>query len=98
MALAPQITPSIPAIISNVSGFPVSLTIVNRKNSTVKLLKTNCSERLVFSVPKNISRVNMPHMKKYAAIAVSVAAATAGDKIVTLGSSIRITRYHHNSP
>ena len=39
------------------------------KNSIAKLMNTNCSARFAFRVPKNIAKVNNPHMKKYAAIA-----------------------------
>ena len=97
MALAPQIIPSIPVINSS-SELPVNLTVANRKNRTVKLLNTNCSARLVFIVPQNISNVNMPHMKKYAAIAVLSGAVTAGDRSVKLGSNSRMTRDHQNKP
>ena len=38
-------------------------------------MNTNCSARFAFRVPKNIAKVNMPHMKKYAAIDASVGAA-----------------------
>jgi len=93
MALAPQIIPSIPVIISR-SALPVNRTIVNMKNSTVKLLKTNCNARFILIVPKNISRVNMPHMKKYAAMAVLSGAVTARDRSVKLGSNSKMTRDH----
>ena len=97
MALAPQIMPSIPVIVCK-SGFPVSFTAVSKKNRTVKLPKTNCTARLALNVPQNIKSVNIPHMKKYAAIAVSLGAVVAGDSNVKLGSSSKMTRDHQNNP
>jgi len=71
-ALAPQMTPSIPIMRVNGSKFVVvndvydsiADLIASKKNSTAKLMKTNCIARLAFRVPKNMTKVNSPHMKK----------------------------------
>ena len=36
----------------------------SKKNSIVKLEKTNWIARLIFRVPKNMAKVKSPHMKK----------------------------------
>ncbi len=51
----------------------------------------------MFKVPKNIAKVKNPHMKKYAAMAVSVGELIP-DRNVVLGKSSRVTRDHQNSP
>lgn len=79
-------------------AFPVSSLAVNRKNSIAKLMNTNCSARLDFSVPKNIAKVNIPHMKKYAAIADWSFAPLIVNDGNSFGSRIRPTNDHQNSP
>ena len=48
------------------------------------------------SVPKNIANVNNPHMKKYAAIAVSFGASIPSKW--KLGRTSSVTRDHQKSP
>ena len=45
----------------------VNSLIASIKNSMNKLPNTNCNARLAFSVPKNMPKVKMPHIMKYAA-------------------------------
>ena len=78
-------------------GLPVSSLMVSMKNRIVKLMNTNCRARFALSVPKNIAKVNNPHMKKYAAIAVSVGALNP-EKSALLGKTRRSTRDHQKSP
>ncbi len=97
MALEPQIMPSIP-VISSKSALPVSRTAVSKKNKINKLPKTNFVALFFLSVPTNISNVNIPHMKKYAAIAVLPGAVTDGSNSVKLGNNSRMTKDHQNKP
>jgi hypothetical protein len=95
-------TPSMPVIVLNVTvpnrtGLPVNSLIVNMKNSIAKLMNTNCKARLAFNVHKNIAKVKIPHIRKYAAIAVSVGALSPV-KNVTLGRTRRMTRDHQKKP
>ena len=65
-------TPSMPVNVLNVidpvrTGLLVNSRIANMKNSIVKLPKTNCNARLAFNVPKNMPKVKIPHIIKYAA-------------------------------
>ena len=68
-ALAPHMMPSMPVNVLKViepdmTGLLVNSLIVNIKNSSDKLPKTNCSARLALSVPKNIAKVKIPHITK----------------------------------
>ncbi len=74
-ALNPHRMPSYPATVP-ILVLPVKSLAHKRKNSVAKLRKINCNARFTLRVPKNIARVNNPHMKKYAAIASFVGAAT----------------------
>ncbi len=101
-ALSPQMMPSMPVRLPKVNspnsvGLPVKSLIVNMKNRIAKLMNTNCKARFVLSVPKNIVKVNNPHMKKYAAIAVSVGAVSPVN-IELLGKTRRSTSDHQKSP
>ena len=71
-ALAPQMIPTMPVNVLNVmepdmTGFLVISRIANIKNNMNKLPNTNCSARLAFNVPKNMPKVKIPHIMKYAA-------------------------------
>ena len=79
------------------AGLPVASLIVSIKNSMNKLAKTNCSVRFDFSVPKNITRVNSPHIKKYAAVEIGSAFAIVPKNVVP-GSRIKATSDHQNKP
>jgi len=95
-------TPSMPVRLLKVNvpnsvGLPVNSLIVNMKKRIAKLMNTNCKARFVLSVPKNITNVNSPHMRKYAAIAISVGALNPVN-IEVLGRTRRSTRDHQKSP
>ncbi len=65
-------TPSMPTNVLNVmepdmTGLLVNSLIANIKNSMDKLPNTNCKARLAFNVPKNMPKVKIPHIMKYAA-------------------------------
>ena len=101
MALNPHIMPSYPAIMP-IAVLPVKSLAVSMKNSIVKLRKMNCNARLTSKVPKNIAKVNSPHMKKYAAMAV-VDVACRGEFVETsqisnVGSTSKSTKDHQNKP
>lgn len=65
----PQIIPSYPVIVAK-SVFPVNTLVVGKKKSMARFINTNHAALFAFSVPKDIMKVNKPHIKKYAAIAV----------------------------
>jgi len=95
-------TPSMPVRLLKVKfpnsvGLFVKSLIVSMKKRIAKLMNTNCNARFFLSVPKNIANVNSPHMKKYAAIAVSVGAFNPVKSDV-LGRTRRSTRDHQKSP
>jgi hypothetical protein len=91
-------TPSMPVIVLKVMvlngvGLLVNSLIVSMKNSITKLINTNCKALFTFRVPKNIPKVNSPHIKKYAAIEVSVGTLIPV-KNVNLGRTRSSTRDH----
>ena len=88
--------PSKPVIMPKVA-LPVKSLAVSKKKSIAKLANTNCRARFFLKVPKNIAKVKKPHIKKYAAIAVSEGEFTPA-KMEVLGRSIRNTRDHQKSP
>ena len=63
-----------------------------------KLPNTNCNARLAFNVPKNIAKVKMPHIKKYAAIEDAVGAAKPGDIQDSFGRQAEELRDHQKKP
>lgn len=78
-------------------GLPIKSRAVNKKNRTNRLPKTICSALFALRVPKNIAKVNSPHMKKYAAIAVSVGAEMP-EKKDSLGKTNSATKDHQKRP
>ncbi len=78
------------------NAFCVSSRAVNKKNKRARLEKTNCRARFAFSVPKNITVVNSPHMKKYAAMEI-IEEGSASRK-VKLGIRSNAARDHQNKP
>src|SRR5664279_2274856 len=91
-------TPSIPVIVLNQTGLPSNSRVVSMKKSIAKLRKTNCNARFAFRVPKSIANVNMPHMKKYAAIEASLGAANPGTMKVIFGKTSNRTSDHQKKP
>ena len=95
-------TPSMPVIVLNVTfpkrtGLLVNSLVINMKNSIVKLPNTNCKARLAFNVPKNMAKVKIPHIRKYAANEDEDGPLNPL-KNESFGKTKSITRLHQNKP
>ena len=98
-ALKPHMIPTIPVIVLKVidpdsTGLCVKSLIASMKNRSVKLENTNCNARLAFNVPKNIAKVKIPHIMKYAAVEGGEGAL----KPVNFGRIKSKTRLHQKRP
>lgn len=89
--MKPQKMPSTAAIESTAG---MKRAVASRKKRTAKVKKIVCNALFVLSVPKNMTSVNNPHRKRYAAHA-ALSGANSG---ALIGKTIRNTSDSQNSP